>query len=231
MEEKLNLIQKLAKIRGIADVETKSKRGYNYTYADITSILAKVTAGMKKYGVSLIPNVLHDTASVEQVVTKNTKVDKTGKAYENVVSEMLVKADMKFIWVNDEDPNETIEVQWFVVGMQADPSQAFGGGLTYCTRYFLTNYFQIAQTDMDVDSYRSKQKEAEASEARAVVSEIIAKLDTMVRTYLADNPDKNEDVKGFISRYVKNGNYNAIKEPAIAAKLLADFSNKYEIAQ
>ena len=50
-EEKLNLIQKLAKIRSIADVVSKDKKGYNYTYADITSILAKITAGMKKYGV------------------------------------------------------------------------------------------------------------------------------------------------------------------------------------
>ena len=51
--ETLNLIQKLAKIRAISDVVAKEKRGYNYSYADITSILAKITAGMKKYGVSL----------------------------------------------------------------------------------------------------------------------------------------------------------------------------------
>ena len=42
--ETLNLIQKLAKIRAISDVVAKEKRGYNYSYADITSILAKITA-------------------------------------------------------------------------------------------------------------------------------------------------------------------------------------------
>ena len=46
--ETLNLMQKLAKIRAISDVVAKEKRGYNYSYADITSILAKITAGMKE---------------------------------------------------------------------------------------------------------------------------------------------------------------------------------------
>ena len=48
----MNLYQKLAKIRAISDIAKKDKRGYNYTYADITQILANVTAGMKKYALS-----------------------------------------------------------------------------------------------------------------------------------------------------------------------------------
>lgn len=55
MQEELSLVQKLAKIRAMSDVVVKGKRGYNYTYADITEILAHITAGMKKYGVTLIP--------------------------------------------------------------------------------------------------------------------------------------------------------------------------------
>lgn len=77
-DEQLNLVQKLAKIRSIADVVSKDKRGYNYSYADITQILAKITAGMKKYGVSLIPQVVPGTTEVVQNVVTNTKVDKTG---------------------------------------------------------------------------------------------------------------------------------------------------------
>lgn len=40
MAEQLNLVQKLAKIRAMSDVVSKEKRGYNYSYADITTILA-----------------------------------------------------------------------------------------------------------------------------------------------------------------------------------------------
>ncbi len=229
MAEQLNLVQKLAKIRAISDVVSKEKRGYNYTYADITTILANITAGMKKYGVSLIPSVVPGTVEVSQNVVTNTKFDKTGKAYDSTATEMLVKAEMVFKWVNDENPEEFIEVPWFVTGSQTDPSQAFGSGLTYCTRYFLCNYFQIAQSDSDVDTYRSKQKAAEESEGKAIAEEIINGFDTLVKQFLADNPEKVDEVKKFISKYAKNANYLAIKEPMLASKLLADFKAKYKV--
>lgn len=229
MAEQLNLVQKLAKIRAISDVVSKEKRGYNYTYADITTILANITAGMKKYGVSLIPSVVPGTAEVSQNVVTNTKFDKTGKAYDSTATEMLVKAEMVFKWVNDENPEEFIEVPWFVTGLQTDPSQAFGSGLTYCTRYFLCNYFQIAQSDSDVDTYRSKQKAAEESEEKAIAEEIINGFDMLVKQFLADNSDKVDEVKKFISKYAKNANYLAIKEPMLASKLLTDFKAKYKV--
>ena len=224
---KLNLVQKLAKIRAISDVVSKEKRGYNYSYADITTILANITAGMKKYGVSLIPSIVPGTSEVIQNVVVNTKFDKTGKAYDNTVTEMLVNADMIFKWINDENPNDTIEVPWFVTGSQTDPSQALGSGLTYCTRYFLCNYFQIAQADSDVDTYRSKQKAAEASEEKAIAEGIIEQFDIILKQFLADNPTKTDEVKKFISKFAKNANYLAIKEPQLAAKLLEDFQNTY----
>ncbi len=152
---------------------------------------------------------------------------KTGKAYDQTATEMLVKADMVFKWVNDDDPTDFIDVPWFVTGSQGDPSQALGSGLTYCTRYFLTNFFQIAQADSDVDTYRSKQKAAEASEDKAIAEEIISQFDVLLKQYLADNQDKTEDVKKFITRFAKNANYLAIKEPALASKLLDDFRNTY----
>lgn len=219
-EEKLNLIQKLAKIRAISDVAQKNKKGFNYSYADITGILANVTAGMKKYGVSLIPSIVPGTASVTQNVVVNTKFDKTGKSYEQTATEMLFFADMIFKWVNDDNIEEYIEVPWYVTGSQSDPSQALGSGLTYCTRYFLTSYFQIAQPESDVDTYRSKQKAAEAAEDKAIAEQIVAEIDKVVKGYLADHTDSVEDVKKYISRYVKGANYLAIKEPEIASKLL-----------
>lgn len=64
MAEQLNLIQKLAKIRAISEVAAKDKRGFNYSYTDITSILAKVTTGMKQQKVSLIPQIVQGTMEV-----------------------------------------------------------------------------------------------------------------------------------------------------------------------
>lgn len=227
MENQLNLVQKLAKIRAISDAVSKDKRGYNYKYADITSILAKVTAGMKKYNVSLMPGIVPGTADVQQSTIVSTKFDKTGKPYEQTSTEMLVKADMVFKWVNDDDPNDYIDVPWVVTGSQSDPSQALGSGLTYCTRYFLCNFFQIAQPETDVDEYRSKQKEAEKSEDKAIAEDIIGEFDKVVRQFLSDNPDQSDEVKKFISKYAKGGNYFAIKEPALASNLLSSFNEKF----
>lgn len=226
-EENLSLIKKLAKIRNISDVAQKNKQGYGYTYTDITEILANVTAGMKKYGVSLLPSIVPGTSKIEQVTTVNTKTDKQGRTYDKRDTEMLFSADMVYKWVNDDNPEEFIEIPWAVVGAQSDPSQSLGSGLTYCSRYFLTNYFQIAQSDLDVDAYRSKQKAAEASEDKAIAEAIIDQFDTILKQFLADNQDKKDEIKKFITKYVKNANYPAIKDPALASKLLEDFKNTY----
>ncbi len=225
--EKLNLMQKLAKIRSMSDAVIKSRKGFNYTYSDITDILANITAGMKKYGVSLIPGIVPDTAEVAQNVVVNTKMSKDGKPFDQTVTEMLVRAEMSFRWVNDDDPTEFIVVPWFMTGSQSDPSQAFGSGLTYCTRYFLTNYFNIAQVNSDVDTYRSKQKQAEANEEKAIAEAIINAFDTELKEFMAAHTDKAAEIKTFIARYAKNSNYFAINEPVLAAKLKDDFEARY----
>lgn len=231
-EEKLNLIQKLAKIRSIADVAVKDKRGFNYSYADITQILASVKSGMKKYNISLIPMITPGTSSVEQVLTVNSKFTKTGEPYDQKVSEMLYRADMIFRWIDDES-GESLDVPWTVTGSQGDPSQAFGSAMTYCTRYFLTNYFQIAQAAAeDVDAYRSRQKEAEASEEKAIADGIITQFDKEFKAYFSEHSEKAEELGKFLSRYVKKNSagkydYFKIHEPALASKLLEEFRKTY----
>lgn len=226
-DQKLNLIQKLAKIRAMSDVVVKSKKGYNYSYSDISDILANITAGMKKYGVSLIPGIVPSTAKISQNVVVNTKMSKDGKPFDQTTTEMLVNADMLFTWVNDDDPTERIEVPWFVTGSQSDPSQAFGSGLTYCTRYFLTSYFNIAQTNTDVDAYRSKQKIASDKEDKMIAAEIISLFDAKIKMFLSQNPDRKAEAVEFIKRYVKEANYFAITDPNTASRLMSDFEEKF----
>lgn len=228
----MNIYQRLAKIRSVSDVAQKSMKGYNYRYTDINDILAKVTAGMKKYRVSLIPTITPGTAQITQNILSNTKFDKTGKSYINTTTEMLFTADMMYRWVNDDNPEEYISVPWFVTGSMSDPAQAVGSGLTYTQRQFLQAYFQIAQTqDTDVDAYRSKQREAEVSEDRDIASKIIAEFDKILKIFLSDNPDKKEEVIQFVSRYAKKAEYNKIKEPALASKLLDDFVKTFGIVE
>ena len=222
MAEVLNLYQKLAKIRKQVEVVQKNKSGYGYKYVTDDELLAKITVGMDKYGVSLVPNIVTGTLRVEPYTYKKTKRDKNG-SYEETVNEFTAVCDMSYVWVNNDNPEETVTVSWSMVGQQSDASQCLGSGLTYSMRYFLLKYFNVATPDDDPDNWRSKQKATEAAEDKALAEQIINTLDGVVKVFLAENPKRSDDVKKLMSKYAKGGNYFAITESALAAKVLEDF--------
>lgn len=230
----LNLIQKLAKIRAISDVAKKDKRGYNYTYTDITSILANVTAGMKKYGVSLIPSIVPGTASIEKNVIQNIKYSKSGDKLETVTTEMLFRAEMVFTWFNDDNPDEKIGVPWYATASMSDASQSLGAAMTYTMRQFLTTYFQIAQSDNDVDAYRSKQKEAEEAENKAIADSITDQIVSLVSAHLENHAEDRDKILAVIKKYAKDKgkaspNPKLIHDPEAASKLLAELKETFGI--
>ena len=222
MAEVLNLYQKLAKIRKQVEVVQKNKSGYGYKYVTDDELLAKITVGMDKYGVTLVPNIVPGTLKVEPYTYKKTKRDKNG-AYEETVNEFTAVCDMAYVWVNNDNPEETVTVSWSMVGQQSDASQCLGSGLTYSMRYFLLKYFNVATPDDDPDNWRSKQKATEVAEDKAIAEQIINALDGNVKVFLAENPKSAEEVKKLMSKYVKGGNYFAITESSLASKVLDDF--------
>ena len=226
MAEVLNLYQKLAKIRKQVEVVQKNKSGYGYKYVTDDELLAKITVGMDKYGVSLVPNIVPGTLRVEPYTYKKTKRDKNG-SYEETVNEFTAVCDMAYIWVNNDNPEETITVPWAMVGPQSDASQCLGSGLTYSMRYFLLKYFNVATPDDDPDNWRSKQRATEAAEDKALAEQIINTLDSVVKAYLAEHPKSGEEVKKLLAKYAKGGNYFAITESALATKALEDFQTTF----
>jgi len=175
----------------------------------------------------LIPGIVPGTTVVSPHLYKKTKTTPKGDVYDEHVNEVLVSADTTWTWINNDDPAECIVVPWAMVGQQSDASQSFGSGLTYASRYFLLKYFNISTSNDDPDKFRSKQKEAEAEEERVITGQIIESIDKIIKDYLSANPDKKEDVKKLVSKYVKNGDYFAIKESALAGKLLQDIQQTF----
>lgn len=230
-QQSLNIYQKLAKIRKQVEVIQRNKKGYGYTYVSEDEILAKISGFMDKYALSLIPSVIHNSSIVSPYSTKKTKSTNKGEIYEENVNEVLVSADMVFTWVNNENPEERVDVPWILVGHQSDGSQSLGSGLSYAMRYFLLKFFNIATPDDDPDKWRSKQRAAGAAEDKMIAEEIISGFDALVKDYLASNPDKAEEVKKFVVKYVKGGNYFAITESVLASKLLADFKETFKIKE
>lgn len=227
-EKHLNLYQKLAKIRQAVEVVQKNKEGFGYRYVTDDELLSKITGKMDKLGVSLIPGIVPGTMQVSPYTYQKTKYDSKIKDYRTeTVNEIIVQADAVYTWVNDENPEETIPVSWGLVGQQSDASQSFGSGLTYTYRYFLLKFFGVSTVEDDPDSWRSKQREAEEAETRAIAEGIITEFDKQIKLFIADHPEKRDAVTKLVTRFVKSGNYHQITEPALASKLQADFAKEF----
>jgi len=230
-EQELNIYQKLAKIRKQVEVIQRNKSGFGYKYVSEDEILAKISTFMDKYSLSLIPSVVRSSSRVEPYNTKKTKSTKDGQIYEENVNEVLVSADMIFTWVNNDNPEERVDVPWILVGHQGDGSQSFGSGLSYSMRYFLLKFFNIATPDDDPDKWRSKQKAAGVAEDKMIAEQIIQTVDETIKAFLSENQNKADDVKKFVSKYAKGGNYFTITESVLASKLLSDFKETFKIKE
>lgn len=222
--EKLNLLQKLAKIRKVVEVLQKDRQAYGYKYVTEEQILSRITGLMDKLGISLIPGIVPGTTSVEPYHCMKTKATKDGKIYEEHVNEILVRADTTWTWVDNANPEDNIKIPWSLVGQQSDASQAFGSGLSYSSRYFLLKYFNVSTTEDDPDNWRSKQHEAENAEQIEIAKGIVEQIRKKLGQYIAKHPDAEKDVVAVIKQFVvekgkPSANYLAIKDPVVASNL------------
>lgn len=224
--ETMNLFQKLAKIRKQLEVIQKDSDGYGYKYVSEAEILSKLSVWMDKMGLLLIPEVEHGSCSAWIEEFNTSKLDKkTHELVEERKYEAVVKGNMKFTWIDIDNPADRLEVPWFFTGQQADASQAFGSGLTYCTRYFLLKFFNIATVEDDPDNWRSKQKSAEKEEDLLLAKEITAQIDEVAKKYVTESADfekAKEELTKLSKKYIKSGNYLKIEEPKLAKKMLDD---------
>ena len=230
--KKMNLYQKLANIRKNEEVIQKDKDGYGYKYVSESEILSKLTVMMDKMEILLMPSIVPETVRCYgETIESRKKNKKTGEMEQEMKWEAMTYGEMVFTWVNAENPEEKIEVPWAFFGQQSDASQAFGSGLTYCTRYFLLKFFNIATVEDDPDNWRSKQALAAKEEDSLLAKEIIGEVDKLAKKYVADAKDPDQakkDLLAITSTFVKGGNYTKITEPSLASRLLTEINKLVE---
>lgn len=90
----MNLNRKLFELRKYVDVVKKSKKGYGYTYASIVEILAKLKAGMDKYGLLLEEECVHGSQKIVIDHYEKQKATKNGDVIQEVVHEFVVSQDI-----------------------------------------------------------------------------------------------------------------------------------------
>lgn len=240
----MNLHEKLAGIRKIVEVVQKNKEGHNYKYAGEETILAKVIAGMDRYGVNLYSEIVPGTMTLTPYSYTKVKPLKGGGTFEETVNEFLVQCELLYTWVNVDNPEDTLSVHWSMIGQKSDASQAVGSGLTYCNRYFLLKFFQVATPKDDPDNWKSVKEDAENEEDIKIAKSIVEEINKLVSNHFDQFTDTEESkaertrVAGIVKKYARNRNgkpsadYFNIEKPDDAQKLLdelrTDFSAQSE---
>ena len=220
--QQMNLYQKLAAIRELVEVIQRNKSGYGYNYVSEDAIMAKISVGMKKYSVSLIPNITPGTKEMAEFRWDKAKFTKDGKPYDEHHVEHIISADMTYTWVNNDNPEEKITVDWMMIGQQEDASQALGSGLSYTARYFLLKYFNIATPNDDPDEFRRRQKATEAEETKRITEAMKEEINGIIKAAIDKKLRTGAEIKDFLIRQgIKDGDFFKIKDPDTASKVLA----------
>ena len=151
-EEKLNLFQKIADVKANIDGFTKDTKGYQYTYVSGSQVLHKIRAKMVEHNLLFLP-------TIENAEYKEIEVMVKGKMKPNI----LVSVDLKYTWINADNPDERFEMPFYAVGHQDDASKALGTALTYSERYLLMKMFNIPTDEDDADAKQKREQYAPAA--------------------------------------------------------------------
>ena len=166
----MNLLKKLIEVRKEVAFLQKDTKAYNYKYVSEDKVLFAIKDKMDELGILLVPSVKNHTQREFEYTNKR----------QEIIKENIVSGDMIFTWL-DSDSEDKLEVDFALYGQQQDSSQAFGSGLTYCNRYFLLKFFQVATNESDPDKVVSKKREKEdedyAQSALRTKTNIVGKLE------------------------------------------------------
>lgn len=139
----LNLHQKLVEIRKEVTSLTKANNSDQYKYVSSSQVLHAVRAKMDELFVLLVPKVvgheLHKSA-IDYYDTKDHITKRT--------TTYFTELDMVMVWVNADDPSQTIESPWYGQGVDIAGEKGVGKALTYSEKYFMLRFFNIP-TDAD----------------------------------------------------------------------------------
>lgn len=206
-KEKKSLKEKLNEIKKEVSILQKNSEGHGYNFVDEESILLKVNAKMEDLKLRLIPNFVPGKTVVFPVTYENAKGQNK--------TDILIHSEMTFTWEDLETGEKEVN-NWYMVGQQADGSQAMGSGLTYTNRYFLLKYFNSATTKDDPDAIRSAiEKEEEQKKLSAVQTKVKKIFDKMLKKY--QTQEKIYETLGttkddFVKNYSDNEKCKALLE-------------------
>lgn len=142
--EKLNIHQKLVEVKKGIIGFNKDTKGFGFEYVSGSQILRAIKTKMDELGVLLIPRVDYDTLHWEKHEYKTKKGEQK--------LDFIITMKMTYTWVNADNPNDKIEIDWVCIGQQTDDiAKAVGTAMTYNERYFLLKFLGLPTDEDDAD--------------------------------------------------------------------------------
>jgi len=149
------LALKLIELKSHVTAFKKDSSSFSYDYVSGNQILSAIKDKMNELKILLIPSIVEiekpyvDAYSVTKTDNKNNTSTKNYRDW-------IISGTMLYTFLNAEDINDKIEINWYLTGSQDDPSKSFGSALTYSERYFLLKFLGIPTDDADPDHKDNK---------------------------------------------------------------------------
>lgn len=147
----MNIYQKLIEVRKAVPYLQKETPGHQYKYTSSAQVLAAVRDKLNELGLLLIPKVLNAKVSSETV----DNVNKEGVVFKKTTT-YFTELEMEMVWVNADNPEETITVPWYGQGVDIAGEKGVGKALTYAEKYFILKQFNIPTDQDDPDRFQEK---------------------------------------------------------------------------
>lgn len=149
-EREMNIYQKIIEVRKLVDFLQKDTQGYQYKYVSGSSVLNAIRPKMDEVGLILRTHISERKQDRYQYEGKDSK------GQPKTIIQFVTNITMEMTWINADDPNETLHMNWISSGEDEDPAKANGKAHTYGERYYLLKFFNIPTDNEDPDAHQKK---------------------------------------------------------------------------
>lgn len=149
MSEMRTLISKLIELRKkVPYIKKEQKQYMKFSVISSETVLTEFNTHMNNLNIYLKTEVLNKEIERQKIgVNEKTKKD---------VFSYLVTLDMKYTWINGDNPKEREEVTFSAIADDENSSYAYGQALTYAEKTFFMKEFNIPADDIDPDVFQKE---------------------------------------------------------------------------
>lgn len=143
------LVEKLIQLRKkVPYIKKEQKQYIKFSVVSSETVLTEFNTHMNELNIYLKTEVVNKTIERQKIgVNEKTKKD---------IFSYLVTLDMKYTWINGENPSEREEVTFSAIADDENSSYAYGQALTYAEKTFFMKEFNIPADDVDPDVFQKE---------------------------------------------------------------------------